>query len=557
MFLRKKTSGSRHYLQIVESHRDGDKVRQRTLATLGRLDKLQDTGQLDRLLASGARLSRTLSVIGAHKRGELSDVTTRKIGPLQVFTRLWRENGIADCVDELLDRRHFQFDIEHTILLAVIHRLLDPGSDRSCETWCGDHLQPDQTAPQLQHFYRAMAWLGEELPPGEQQDRLPFTPRCTKDLIEESLFAKRRDLFSGLSMVLFDTTSLYFEGEGGRTVGRRGHSKDHRPDLKQMVVGLVLDQDGRPICCELWPGNTADVTTLLPLIGRLRRRFGITGACVVADRGMISKTTIAQLEEEGIAYILGARLRSRKEVREDVLSCPGRYQVVHPARRQAKDPSPLKVKEVRIEDRRYVVCLNEQQARKDAHDREQILAKLQDKLQRGDKALVGNKGYRKYLKPSGSHFEIDRRKACDEARFDGKWVLRTNSDLPADEVALTYKSLWMVEQLFRSLKSILDTRPIYHKCDETIRGHVFCSFLALVLMCDLQDRMALRGWSDAEWANVLRDLDGLTETEVVADDGKRFVIRSQGKGWCGKTYQAAGVAMPPTLRMLESPEEMP
>lgn len=554
MFLRNKTSGKRQYLQIVESYRDGDKVRQRILATLGRLEHLQQSGQLDRLLASGARLSQKLSVIGAHKRGELSDVTTRKIGPLQVFTRLWQESGIADCVGDLLADRRFKFDIEQTILLAAIHRLMDSGSDRACEKWCRDYLPAAEPAPELQHFYRAMAWLGEPLPDSEQQDRLPFAPRCTKDLIEERLFARRRDLFSGLSMVLFDTTSLYFEGEGGQTIGRRGHSKDHRPDLKQMVVGLVLDGDGRPICCEMWPGNTTDVKTLLPLVGRLRGRFGIERTCVVADRGMISKATIAKLEEEGIEYILGARLRKQKEVRDEVLSFPGRYRVVRPERQRAKDPSPLKVKEVWIEDRRYVVCLNEQQARKDGHDREQIVAQLREKLRSGDKALVGNKGFRKYLEPSGSHFKINQQKISSEARYDGKWVLRTSSDLPAADIALTYKSLWMVEQLFRSLKSVLETRPIYHKTDETIRGHVFCSFLALVMMCDLQDRMAVRGWSDAEWADVLRDLDTLTETEVTADDGKRFMIRSESKGWCGKAYQAAGVAMSPTIQAREQQE---
>jgi len=551
MFLRQKTSGKRQYLQIVESYRDGGKVRQRILATLGQLKDLRESGQLDRLLASGARLSQKVSVIGAHKRGELADVATRKIGPVQVFGRLWQETGIADSVGSLVADRRFQFDLERVVKLAVIHRLLDPGSDRATEKWCADYLERDQKAPDLQHFYRAMAWLGEPLPEAEQKDRLPFTPRCTKDLIEEDLFARRRDLFSGLSMVLFDTTTLYFEGKGGDELGRHGNSKDSRPDLKQMVVGLVIDGDGRPICCELWPGNTTDVTTVLPLVGRLRSRFGIERICVVADRGMISKETIARLEAEGLQYILGARMRKHKEVREQVLSFPGRYRQVHPPRCHAKDPSPLKVKEVWIEGRRYVVCFNEEQARKDTHDREQILAKLEQKLSGGAKSLIGNKGYRKYVRAVGARFEIDRQKAEVEARFDGRWVLRTNSDLEAADVALTYKSLWMVEDLFRSLKSILATRPIWHKRDETIRGHVFCSFLALVLMCELQDRMALRGWHEAEWADVLRDLDALTETEVVASDGKRFVIRNESRGWCGKTYQAAGVAMPPTLRMAD------
>jgi len=147
---------------------------------------------------------------------------------------------------------------------------------------------------------RAMAWLGEALPAAEQADAAAFAPRCVKDVVEEELFARRRDLFTELEMVFFDTTSLYFEGEGGEDPGRRGKSKDHRPDLPQMVVGMVLDTTGRPLCCELWPGNTTDATTLLPVVNRLRRRFGASRMCIVADRGMISAGTIAELQSAGI-----------------------------------------------------------------------------------------------------------------------------------------------------------------------------------------------------------------------------------------------------------------
>ncbi len=130
-----------------------------------------------------------------------------------------------------------------------------------------------------------MGWLGDEVSRKEQADRTPFAPRCTKDLIEEGLLARRRDLFTGLQLVFFDASSIDFESEGGDTLGQRGHSKDHRPDLKQVVVGAVLDGQGRPICCDLWPGNTADVTTLTPVVDRLRARFGVAKVCIVADRG--------------------------------------------------------------------------------------------------------------------------------------------------------------------------------------------------------------------------------------------------------------------------------
>ena len=399
----------------------------------------------------------------------------------------------------------------------------------------------------LHHLYRTMAWLGSPLTQKEdQQGATPFAPRCVKDQIEEELFDRRRDLFSSLDLVFFDTTSIYFEGEGGDTLGQYGHSKDHRPDLKQMVVGVVLDQEGQPLCSELWPGNTADVTSLLPIVERLRRRFAVGNICIVADRDMISQETIKELEGRGWKYILGARMRRCAEVKHDVLHRGGRYQQVYPKSPIKKDPSPLKVKEVRVEGRRYVVCLNEDQAAKDRHDREAIVAALRDALERGDKSLIGNKGYRRFVRAQGKRFSIDREKVEQETRYDGKWVLRTNMDLSAAQTALKYKQLWMVEQMFRSMKSLLQTRPIYHKCDETIRGHVFCSFLALVLRKELEDRLGRKGWCP-EWADIIQDLDNLLETEISVD-GKGYIVRSQTQGTVGKVAQACGAALPPLLR---------
>ncbi len=162
-------------------------------------------------------------------------------------------------------------------------------------------------------------------------------------------------------------------------------------------------------------------------------------------------------------------MRSQTEVRDDVLSRAGRYRVVHPKCDDPEAPSPLKVKEVWVESHRYIVCLNEDEARKDAADREAIVAALRDSLRSGDKSLVGNKGYRRFLSGSKSHqFQVDEAKVTEDARYDGKWVLRTNTDMDAAETALQYKQLWTVEHWFRSCKSLVRTRPIYHKLDETI-----------------------------------------------------------------------------------------
>jgi len=340
MFFRQKKSGSRVYLQVVENRWQGGRSKQRVIATLGRLDQLQQSGQLEGLLRSGAKFCQSVLLLAAHRRGETTAICTRPIGPAMIFERRWQ-------------------------------------------------------------------------------------------------------------------------------------------------------------------------------------------------------------------YILGARMRSQKEVRQEVLSRGGRFREVHPARAKRKDPSPLKVKEVFVERRRYVVCLNQEEARKDAHDRETIVASLREQLKQGDKSLVGNRGFRKYLKGAKSKFEMDEKKIKQEARYDGKWVLRTNTDLSASDVALKYKQLWMVEHVFRSAKSLLETRPIWHKCDETIRGHVFCSFLALVLRKQLNDCLAEQG-DKLERDDILRDLGSLPCAEV-QQDGKRFLLRSEAQGTCGKVFAAAGVALPPTVQQIEAP----
>jgi transposase len=237
-----------------------------------------------------------------------------------------------------------------------------------------------------------------------------------KDVLEEELFSRRRRLFTRLDLVFFDTPSIYFEGHGGASLGHYGYSKDHRPDLPQLVGGMVLDSSGYPVSAEIWPGNTADVSTMLPVAERLGRRFHIERVCLVADRGMVSADTCGALEKMGWLYILGARMRSNREVREEVLTDESPFREVVGERGNSKDPAPLKVKEVSIMDTRYVVCLNEEEARKDRHDREAIRAGLESSLKRGDTSLVGNKGYRRYLSGSGKHFSIDWSNVENEKR---------------------------------------------------------------------------------------------------------------------------------------------
>ncbi|MDP2726400.1 MAG: IS1634 family transposase, partial [Dehalococcoidia bacterium] len=353
------------YLQLVENHREGKRTVQRVLCTLGRLDRLVAAGDTDALLRSLARFGQHVRVVDGYGAGRLEAGTVRQVGPDMAFGRLWRELGIGQVLGSLLKGRRFGFPVERAVYLTVLHRLFESGSDRGAARWRRDVGIPETQGVQLHHLYRAMRWLGD-----------------AKDEVEEALFARRRDLFTELSLAFFDTTSLYFEGRGGESLGQYGNSKDHRPDLRQIVVGAVLTGDGRPVCCEVWPGNHADGRALLPVVDRLRERFGLRRVCWVADRGMISKETIKGLEERGLEYILGARMRKQKEVRETVLGDDGAYQQV---------AENLRVKEVWVEERRYIVCHNPQEATKDAADREAIVAALDDKVKEGAGQMVGNR----------------------------------------------------------------------------------------------------------------------------------------------------------------------
>ena len=545
MYFRKKTSGGRAYLQIAHSQRVGGQVRQRVIATLGRLDVLAASGQLERLVRSGARFATQAMVLSAAQ--DDATATVRRIGPALVFERLWTETGCRAVIEAVAKERKHGFALERAIFLSVLHRLMGGGSDLAADRWREDYRIAGAEALELHHLYRAMAWLGEELPAQEQDDRTPFAPRCTKDLVEERLFGHRRDLFSRLDLVFMDTTSLYFEGAGGQTLGRRGHSKDHRPDLCQMILAVLIDGDGRPVCSEMWPGNTADVTTLIPVIDRLRRRFAIGRICVVADRGMISAETVAALEARRLLYLLGTRERTDKVVRDLVLADPAPCVPLTITRRGHE--IDYEAKAVTVGARHYILCRNHQEAEADAAGRDAILANLERQLARGDKALVGNTGFRRFLKTEGhGHFAIDPSKAEEDAKFDGVFVLRTNTDLDPLAAMLRYKQLWTVEAAFRTAKHLLATRPIFHKLDETIRGHVFCSFLALVLKSELEQRIAELG-RDGSWSEIRADLDSLTETEIV-HDGRRFCVRSAPRPAASLAVRAAGVALPPTVQTL-------
>ena len=281
--------------------------------------------------------------------------------------------------------------------------------------------------------------------------------------------------------------------------------------------------------------------------------------CVVADRGMISAATIAALEERGLDYILGARERGTAVIREAVLRDEKRFVPLLVER--GRGETQLFVKEVAADGARYVVCRNEAEAEKDRADRQAVVDGLQRRLAGGGKALIGNSAYRRYLRRTGTGkgFEIDAGKLADEARFDGIFVLRTNARMTPLNAVLRYRDLLTVEELFRRAKAVLRTRnPIYHSCDAAIRGHVFCSFLALVLQNELAGRCRAAEVT-VEWDDPIRDLDRLQEA-TIEKDGKRVTTRTHVEGLVGARLPGRrcrpAVQLARTHRLSLTPPEM-
>ena len=308
----------------------------------------------------------------------------------------------------------------------------------------------------------------------------------------------------------------------------------------------------------MWPGNTADVTTLLPVVDRLRARFGIGRVCVVADRGMISAETVAGLEARNLDYILGARERSDALVRRIVLDNDDPFVPLLVERKAGE--TQLFVKQVKLEGRRYVVCRNEAEAEKDRAEREAILAGLAAQLKKGDKALIGNSAYRRFLRKTavakgGPAFEIDAGKLAEEARFDGVFVLRTNARLTPLQAVLRYRDLLQVENLFLRTKAVMRTRPIFHSSDAAIRGHVFCSFLALAMQKHLDD-LARQAGLIPEWKELLRDLDRLAQVRI-RHRGADWFVRTDASPAVTRLFKTARVAPPPRARPAKPPPSPP
>ncbi len=562
------------YLQLAHSEWDAAAgSRTRVLYNFGREDRL-DRDAVRRLITSLSRVLDPGQALAAAAPAELSFVDSRPYGGAYALDGLWHRLGIDGLLAELLAGRRRDRQAERVLFALVANRALAPSSKLAATRWVSDRVLIDGLADlDDDACYRAMDWLLE----------------VEAELAERVYWAVADLLNLEVDLLFFDTTSTYFEIDqpdpalprdtAGRVLDEvqstqpatddsddatvragfrcHGHSKDHRDDLPQVVIGMAVTRTGIPIRVWTWPGNTADVT-LLAQVKKDLRDWRLSRVVWVADRGFASAANRRLLQTAGGHYILGERLRSGSAEAQAALSRQGRYHTV---------AGNLRVKQVTLSDGvmrdRFVICHNPEQADRDATVRDQLLARLQARIADTDTwtktrraELVGQlraqPGLRRFLRQTRTgRLRVDRTAVTAEAKLDGKFLLRTSDPtLTAEDVALGYKQLLEVERGWRDIKTVLDLRPVYHRKEDRIRAHVLLCWLALLLI-----RLAENA-TDRRWPELRHELDRLHVGTFTGPAG-RFRQRTETTPDQRHILTALNLTEPPRVHTLHPTTQTP
>jgi transposase len=519
MYVRKisrhnKNGTTTTYVQLAHNVRDSKSgyARAQVLYSFGREDAL-DIEAIRRLVGSLCRFISPEEVLKVQasldtRRAGLKYIRSVPMGGAYLLRKIWERLGLEKVIEGALAQREFLSPVEWAIFAMVANRALAPDSKRGMEEWMREDVALGNPEPiSLQHLYRAMDFLLEH-----------------KDHVQREVFHATADLFNlEVDLLFFDTTTTYVEREEEEGMRRYGYSKDKRPDLPQVVIGLAVTKEGLPVRCWVLPGDTQDMTTVERVKSDLLG-WKLSRCVWVMDRGMSSEENRMILQRAGGHYILGEKLRDNQQAHQKALSSKGRYQKVR---------DNLEVKEIVVGEgerrRRFVLVRNLVQAEKDKTTREKTLRKVEEALQAlGDQrgkahkkavcALLSHRTLGRYIKQlKNGRLKINLAKVKEEEKLDGKYLLSTSDDtLSSEDVALGYRQLMEVERAFRTLKTTLELRPLYHRKDERIQAHVLLCFLSLLLV-----RIAERETGQT-WDTIRTHLERLCLGEFSSKDGTIF-----------------------------------
>lgn len=496
MFLRTKTrTGSNgikyEYLYLVENKRIDGKVVQNTLMSFGQTSDPKLRERIDKLVLT-LTISQHCGVDLFNPRDHLSCHNSKFYGPLLVFKRLWNELGIGKILNKSLYQYHTFFDLSDCIFNMVLSRLIEPCSKRGMLEFQKDVY--DLPPFELHQYYRCLDYIIQD-----------------KETIEKNIFNQMvKQSGTSLDMAFFDTTTIIYYGEDPKEDSEllaKGFSKDHRGDLKQVVIGVVMNKDGYPLAHEVFSGNKNDVTCFKEIIEKFVNKFSIKKVILVGDRGMISMKNLNLLEEMGLEYILGFRMRTiKKSSRQEVLE-----KVDLKKLRKLKG---LQAKESEYQGKRLIVYYDPDRAELDKQHRENIIQELKEKTKNGTIfSVISNSNYKRYLDIVGEDPKVSKKKIELDELYDGVFVMTTNTKLGANQVITSYRHLWQVEQGFSWLKSELEMGPIYHWKDTRIRAHIMICFFALILKVRLNKK--IKKLKDSlSYPDVMRSLKRLKVIEM-------------------------------------------
>lgn len=515
----------RSYLQVVESYREEGKVRNRTVLNLGRFDNGDALSSVNNLLNILLPYSDQLNLCSVEK--DIVPKQSKQWGPLLIFQKLWKEVGVEKILKNSFDEIQSFYDIERAVFNMVLNRLTAPSSKRAMNDY--QETIYGITKFDLHQYYRAMDHMIDN-----------------KEIIEQEIFDK---LNGGkeLDLGYFDTTTIVFFGDDKEEQSELlnyGFSKARRSDLKQIVVGVLMSENGIPLGHETFAGNKNDVTCFKEMVEKMITKYSIKRVILVGDRGMISKKNIKLLDELKLEYILGYRMRTiPKSDREEIFS-----KVDLKKLRNTK----IEYKEIDYYDQRLIFCYNSDRAKLDAKHREDILERIKDKIKSGKiESIIENKDYKRYLDIEGTAPKLSEKKISRDELFDGVWVLTSNTLLTGPQVVEAYKGLWQVEQGFRQLKDELQIGPLYHYTDKRIRAHVMICFLGLIMRRFLNQKLKQVS-KTLSYGHCLNELKCLSVVEMKVNDEEVHLLTELKQG-AKKMFEAIKLQVPERVVYRSSP----
>ena len=501
-FLRAEKKASGTYLRIVQSYKQDGKPKHKTLYSLGKVEDYA-VGQLERIAQKLLELSgKSFEELVTY---ELHELGRYNYGFPLLVNYLWRSFNLKPFFKKHLTKRKIEFDVENVIRLLLCERLSEPVSKHCSWKRQTDYIGFEQQ--ELHHLYRTIDVMDD-----------------LSDKLQKYLYHQQRNLFNQqLDLVFYDVTTLYFDSQQETQedeLRKKGYSKDGKSHKLQVVLGLVVDKMRNPIAYQLYQGNQYEGHTFNDSITRLKKDFHINKVIVVTDRGMMSKKNLAAISQQKYDFIIGERLKNLPQSIINELIDTTKHQPLPTSKEDT-----FTFHQCYHEGKRIICTFSAKRAAKDAHERNRLIEKANyyiahpDQLKQKNKQ--GSKRYINYL--DNERIDLDEDKIKEDEKFDGFLTIATNrTDLAAEQVIEQYTNLFEVEHAFRTLKSVLEIRPMYHWTDKRIRGHVALCFLSYLFLNTLTKSLK---WSETKLSTVL---DKMQVSEVKQSHKEEaFFLRSK------------------------------